>query len=72
MQNEISTREKLRAFLLVTFLGLVGWAFLAVLLWQIPAVQQRFDWRVDFAMAYLRGLIDPVKPLRFAQDPQAQ
>ncbi len=67
MRNELPNREKLTAFLLGTFSGLVGLAFLVVLLWQIPAVQQSFGWRVDFAMAYLRGVIDPVKPLPVPQ-----
>jgi tetratricopeptide (TPR) repeat protein len=33
---------------------------LAVLLYQLPPVQQRLAWRVDFALAYLRGVINPV------------
>jgi len=33
---------------------------LAVLLYQLPPVQQRLSWRVDFALAYLRGVINPV------------
>lgn len=67
MKNELSNQEKRRAFLLGIFTGLVGLFFLSALLWQIPAVQQRFGWRVDFAMAYLRGVIDPVKPLPAAK-----
>ncbi len=63
MNNELSRREKLQAFLLETVSGLAGLALIAVLLFQIPAVKDRYGWRVDFAEAYLRGVIDPVKPL---------
>ena len=34
---------------------------LAFLLYQIPAVERQVSWRVEVAMAYLRGVIDPVK-----------
>ena len=33
-----------------------------VILYQIPAVKARLSWRVDLAMTYLRGVINPVKP----------
>jgi len=39
---------------------LLGILILAVLLYQLPAVKQRLDWRLDFAMAYLRGVVRPV------------
>ncbi len=42
-----------------------------VLLFQLPAVQERYGWRVDFAQAYLRGVVDPVKPLPSPQVPQS-
>ena len=36
---------------------------LTVLVYHIPPVHRRFSWRVDFAMTYLRGIIDPVRLL---------
>ncbi len=41
------------------FLGLI---VLGALTYQIPAVKQRLSWRLDFAMAYARGVIDPAGP----------
>jgi hypothetical protein len=45
------------AILLVIVLALV-----VVITYQIPAVKARLSWRVDIAMTYLRGVINPVKP----------
>jgi hypothetical protein len=36
---------------------------LAILLYQLPPVNQRLSWRVDFALTYLRGVIHPAGPL---------
>lgn len=60
MQSEISRKEKIVAFLLGVFVGL---ALLAFVLYQVPAVQDRISWRVDFAMAFVRGIFDPVRPM---------
>ena len=42
---------------------LVFISLLAVLTYQLPFIHDRLSWRADFAMAYLRGLIDPIEPL---------
>ena len=44
---------------------LVGIAIVIVapLLYQIPAVNQRLSWRIDIAMTYLRGVVNPVEAL---------
>lgn len=63
MDNALSRRDKIRAFLFGIVSGLAGITLLALALFQIPAVKDRYGWRVDFAQAYLRGVIDPVKPL---------
>lgn len=60
MQGEITRKEKVLAFGLGIFVGL---AILAVVLYQIPAVQDRISWRMDFAMAFIRGIVDPVRPM---------
>lgn len=60
MQAEITQKDKVIAFLLGIFVGSV---VLAVALYQIPYVQDRLSWRVDFAMAFVRGIVDPVRPM---------
>ena len=42
---------------LFVFIGvaLSGW-----LVYQVPSIHQRLDWRIDFASAYLEGVIHPV------------
>jgi tetratricopeptide (TPR) repeat protein len=39
---------------------ILGVLLLAILVYQLPPVRQRLDWRLDFAMAYLRGVVRPV------------
>jgi len=41
---------------------LVSLVLAAGLIYWFPPIHQRLYWRVDFAQAYLRGLVDPVKP----------
>ncbi len=42
---------------------------LAVLLYQLPPVKSRLSWRLDFALAYLRGVINPVGEVPTALPP---
>ncbi len=42
-------------------LTLVGLALLAALVYQIPPVKERLYWRVELAVAYLRGVIYPAR-----------
>jgi len=45
----------------ITFVGILAALVLAgVLVYQLPPVKQRLDWRLDFALAYLRGVVRPV------------
>ena len=60
MHGEISRKDKFIAFSLGVFVGLV---ILGFGLYQVPAVQSRVSWRVDFAMTFIRGIFDPVKPI---------
>ena len=60
MHGELSQKEKFIAF----FAGIVvGLAVLAVALYQIPGIQSRVDWQMDKASAFVRGIVDPVKPI---------
>lgn len=60
MHGDLSRKDKFIAFFSGIFVGLV---VLGVALYQVPAVQDRVGWRVDFAMVFVRGLIDPVRPM---------
>ena len=40
---------------------LAGALLLAGLVYSLPPVQQRLSWRADLAMAYLRGVVNPVE-----------
>lgn len=44
-------------------LALLGLAVVGILVYQIPSVKVRLDWRVEIARAYLRGLFDPAGEL---------
>lgn len=44
-------------------LGLAGALVLALVVYQIPAVKSRVDWRVDVFQVYTKNLINPVGPV---------
>jgi tetratricopeptide (TPR) repeat protein len=39
---------------------IVGLALLGFLVYQIPAINNKLSWRVDFALTYVRGVLQPV------------
>ena len=47
---------------------ITGCVLVVFLVYQVPSVQARVDWRVERAQAFLRGVIDPVQPLPTAID----
>lgn len=47
----------------IGILCLLGLLVIAVLLYQVPGINQRLSWRLDFAMTYLRGVLDPVEAI---------
>jgi tetratricopeptide (TPR) repeat protein len=51
-------RAAARALVVIVLL-----AAAAMLVYQIPAVHDRLSWRLDFAAAFARGIVNPVKPL---------
>jgi len=53
-------------------IGLAGLLLLAFLVYQIPAVKSRVDWRVDVFQIYARNVIDPVGPVPTALPVTAQ
>jgi tetratricopeptide (TPR) repeat protein len=61
--------SRLNRKLLVAAGILIGVAVLAILLYQLPAVNTRLGWRVDFALAYLRGIANPVGDVPTALPP---
>ncbi len=52
---------------------LIGIALLGLVIYQVPAVEGRLSWRLDIALTYLRGVINPVEaiPTPMAQSPAA-
>jgi hypothetical protein len=42
---------------------LAGLILLAGLVYQIPPIHRRLSWRVDFALTYLRGVLQPAKAM---------
>jgi tetratricopeptide (TPR) repeat protein len=42
------------------WISLVGLILISVLIYQFPPVHDRLSWRLDFALTYVRGLIDPI------------
>jgi tetratricopeptide (TPR) repeat protein len=56
--DRIAPMRKLTSWkILLVGLGLV---LLALVIYQLPPVQRRFAWRVDFALVYLHNILDPV------------
>ena len=50
---------------------LIGLLIFAALVYWFPPVNQRLSWRLDFAKAYVRGVVDPVEaPPTALPDPQ--
>jgi hypothetical protein len=41
---------------------IIGLVIIGAIVYQIPAVKTRLAWRIDIALTYLRGVVDPVKP----------
>jgi hypothetical protein len=42
---------------------LAGLAILSILLYQWAPINRRLSWRLDFAMTYVRGVINPAEPM---------
>lgn len=43
-----------------SLVGLLLLLLAAIFVYNLPPVKQRLDWRLDFALTYLRGLVNPV------------
>jgi len=56
------SKKQAKSILIVSLLILIGLVTVAVILYQVPSIKTRLSWRVDVAMTYLRGVINPVKP----------
>lgn len=49
-----------RSWLLLIGIGLL---LLGILVFKVPAINDRIAWRADFALTYLRNFVDPVEPI---------
>jgi tetratricopeptide (TPR) repeat protein len=48
--------------LIVVLMIIIGLSLIGAITYQIPSIKSRLAWRVDIALTYLRGVINPVKP----------
>jgi tetratricopeptide (TPR) repeat protein len=55
------SRKSIHPFTVV--LVLIGLVVAAMLIYQVPSVKRRLDWRIEDALAYLRGVVNPVQPM---------
>lgn len=57
----------------ITLLALLVLFLLVVGLYLLPPINQRVSWRVDFALTYLRGVINPVSavPMALPEQPES-
>jgi tetratricopeptide (TPR) repeat protein len=60
MHDGPTLKEKIGVFAAGIGVGLI---LLAFVLYQVPQIHDRVQWRMEIASAFLRGVIDPVKPL---------
>jgi tetratricopeptide (TPR) repeat protein len=60
MHDGLTQKEKIGAFIAGLAVGLI---LLAFALYQVPEIRERIQWRMEIASAFLRGVVDPVKPL---------
>lgn len=55
-------KNQVKRFLTAAILFILGLLVLFFILYQVPSVRSKLSWRVDIAMTYLRGVVNPVKP----------
>ncbi len=55
-------RNQVKRALVIGVLVLLGFSLIGAIVYQIPPVKSRLAWRVDIALTYMRGVINPVKP----------
>jgi tetratricopeptide (TPR) repeat protein len=59
----MSEKNRMRRGILRSAAFLVVAILVGGLVYRIPAVHDRLGWRLDFGWAFVRGVVDPVKPL---------
>ena len=66
--NDLKNKRSWRGPILLVALGL---AAMAILIYQIPDVQARVNWRLEIASTYINGVFNPVQPMptALAYDP---
>ncbi len=55
-------RNQIRWALIGIVMVIIGLVLIGFIGYQIPSVKSRLSWRVDIALTYLRGVVNPVKP----------
>jgi tetratricopeptide (TPR) repeat protein len=56
-------KSSLQSILLGAALALSGFCILAVMLYQLPQVHDKLDWRIEYASINIKSWFNPVKPL---------
>ena len=71
--RDLSVLRRKKTWRKTFLLAIAALAAVALLVYQIPSVQARVNWKVDEAFTYMRGVINPVKPVPTAApvDPNA-
>lgn len=62
------SKNQAKKLLTISILAIIVLLIIAVVAYQIPSIKARLSWRVDIAMTYLRGMINPVKPFPTAAE----
>jgi tetratricopeptide (TPR) repeat protein len=57
---------------IILVLAITGLFLIALMAYQVPAIKINLNWRIDIALTYLRGVINPVKPFPTPNEALAQ
>ncbi len=61
--RDLSVLRRKRAWPKILLLVVLALAAAAFLVYQVPSLQARINWKIDEAFTYMRGVIHPVRPI---------
>ncbi|MCJ7625434.1 MAG: hypothetical protein MUO76_18195, partial [Anaerolineaceae bacterium] len=62
-REERTKRKKRTEALILAILGVLVLIIIVVLVYNVPAVKNRLEWRLDALMVYLRSVVNPIGSL---------
>ncbi len=62
------SKNQAKKLLTIGILVIIILLLIVVIAYQVPSIKARLSWRIDIAMTYLRGVINPVKPFPTAAE----